>query len=66
MDILKENYLFTSLELKIINDIINEIEALFHINSTIISHPHNDNICVTKNKAVFETRYFQICGRSRQ
>ena len=35
---------------------INEIDALFHINSTIISHPHNDNICVTKNKAVLSTR----------
>ena len=36
--------------------IINEIDALFHINSTIISHPHNDNICVPKNKAVLSTR----------
>ena len=35
---------------------INEIDALFHINSTIIPHPHNDNICVTKDKAVLSIR----------
>ena len=35
---------------------INEIDALFHINSTILSHPRNDNICVAKNTAVLSTQ----------
>ena len=35
---------------------INEIDALFHINSTILSHPRKDNICVAKNTAVLSTR----------
>jgi len=33
--------------------------ALFHINSTILSHPQHDNICVTKNKAVLSTRHVE-------